>query len=135
MLADYRDIRDKIPEEPLWFDSNGVPRYAPFDTELLPDIYCDEAVLLSIKCQACEKVFAVALQGSPISRITDCQSLAEAIVDNNIHFGDPPCHDCAGATMNCIDIAVLQFWERTANCYEWQRRPDLEGPIKQSDSA
>lgn len=45
-------------------------------------------------------------------------SLREAVKNGSIHYGDPPFHTgpsghvCSGATMNCWDLRVLEFWQR-----------------------
>jgi len=42
------------------------------------------------------------------------QSLADQVTAGVIHYGDPPSVDCcaAGATMNCYDLAIVEFWRR-----------------------
>jgi hypothetical protein len=58
-------------------------------------------------------------------------SLSEEIAF--IHYGDPPNSGCcpAGATMNCIDLRVLQFWARAGST--WVRSPELEIELENLD--
>lgn len=132
MLESYDDIRSRIAEPPIWFDSNGVPRYEPFSTDMLPNIYADEAVLYRICCQACRERFLVADQQCMTDRLlsTKLTSLAEQIRNGSLHYGDPPAHGdgCSGNTMNCEDLKVLEYWTKKSieGWPEWQRIPELE---------
>jgi len=45
--------------EPLWWDANGVPRFAAHHPSLSPDIYAEEVALLDISCQRCGQEFRV----------------------------------------------------------------------------
>jgi hypothetical protein len=49
----YRDIRSRIPEEPLWYDVDGVPRYDP------PHV--PRHLMGRIRCQDCREEFWVSL--------------------------------------------------------------------------
>lgn len=133
MLAAYDDIRSRIPEEPKWFDSNGVPRYDAFSPEAVPDIYANEAVLYRIQCQACGLAFDVADELSSTDIILKRGTpLHEQITTGSLHYGDPPRHGvngdtghlCAGDTMNCEDIRVLEYWRRES--LDWERDQRLE---------
>lgn len=124
MLASYNDIRSRIKEEPQWFDSNGVPRYEPFSPELIPCIYANEAILYEIQCQNCEKPFMVADQRARFFE----GSIADEIMRHQVHYGDPPRHDCTGDTMNCVDIRIVEYWHRP-HAGEWTRVPELEVAI------
>ena len=132
MLQEYPDILALTDKEPLWFDSNGVPRYAPFHPNLVPSIYADEAVLYEIACQACGRRFNVAEQWSDSHRILEpgCRSLAEVVRSGTLYYGDPPRHmdhdegACAGVTMSCDSIRVIEFWHKIA--MKWARDPSLE---------
>jgi hypothetical protein len=61
-------------------------------------------------------------------------TLADAVRDGEIHYGDPPnaCPaDCAaGATMNSVPKRVVEFWSRDSvegqKFREWTRHPELE---------
>lgn len=124
MLPDYSDIRSRITEEPVWFDSNGVPRYDPFHPDDVPDIYADEAILYLIKCQSCAEKFKVAAESGNWQRIKGDPHLATRIKDGRIHYGDPPRHGCVGDTMNCDDIRVLEYWRKES--FEWARVAEFE---------
>lgn len=134
MKAAYDDIKNAINMEPLWYDQNGVPRYAEFGPEMAPDIYAREVVLLRIECQACQKRFWVEMHSCDwppeIPMISDDINdwLAEGRAPEwfPIHYGDPPIHDCPGAgnVMNCEDLYIAQFWKRGKE--GWYRVPELE---------
>jgi len=142
----YKDILALTDKEPDWFDDNGVPRYAKFEPGMM-DIYSKEECLLSIKCQSCGELFKVGFCWDfgmtslyiPIEQNETAEewaervkkhSLKEQICAGRIHYGDAPRHDgcngrgCAGDTMNCEDIAVLEFWEKKD--FNWVRVPELE---------
>ena len=121
MHSNYEDILSRIPEKPIWYDANGVPRYAPFEPEMCPNSYSNQVVLLLIACQSCGERFKVEMHSDFFSPIRNPQKL---------HYGDPPRHGCSGGgdTMNCTDIAVLEVWCRE-DVGDWVRRLDLEGLI------
>jgi hypothetical protein len=157
MLHDYDDIIRLSPERPKWWDANGVQRYCDFAPDQQANIYCDEAVLVLICCQACRCQFHVAFTGdrhtalfeaikdtpkdAPDDQVTtraETYMLAARIRDGSIHYGDPPsyftdtarsrpgphcCH--AGATMNCLDLKVLQYW-RKGDGWQWTRDKAME---------
>jgi hypothetical protein len=133
MLHHYSDIRDRL-DEPQWWDESGVPRYCDFAVNRTADIYCREACLLLIACQDCGHRFKVCMSAGecafgPKGLELTRGSLAAAVLDGSLHFGDPPNIDCcpSGPTMNCVDLRVLQFWSRKADSHvEWERRPELE---------
>jgi hypothetical protein len=63
-------------------------------------------------------------------------SLTMRVKDGAIHYGDPPRHEhgqgridiggtCAGDTMNCWDLKVMEFWTREKT-HSWRRVPELE---------
>jgi hypothetical protein len=47
-----------------------------------------------------------------------------------LHYGDPPFsfHGewCAGASMNCDDLRILEFWEYSNKTFEWERNKEFE---------
>jgi hypothetical protein len=47
----YRDILERIPTQPLWWDEHAVPRYCEFSPEQIAYYYAREAVLLLITTQ------------------------------------------------------------------------------------
>lgn len=136
---------------PTWLDENGTPRFSPHHPKLCPDIYATEVALLRISCQSCGAEYDVqmswSLAGSiltaarlgdpPDAQIAET-SLSAMVRAGTIHYGDPPCDRCAaGATMNCWDLRVLEFWSRDQRLVEaaelprgglvdWVRVPDLE---------
>lgn len=135
MLAKYEDILKRIKEEPVWFDTNGVPRYDKFHPELSPNIYAEEVVLLKIRCQNCHKEFLVEMNWCMMDKVRNefSKSLKEWIKKKGIHYGDPPRHDhedgsrCAGETMNCDDIGVVEFWKQDKkNLWNWKRNKRFE---------
>jgi len=110
MHHDYADIRALSPLPPLWFDEYAVPRYVPFHPYALANIYAQDAVLAEIACQGCDHIFHVAFSHGANHN----GPLAEAIVANTLHYGDPPNITCcaAGPTMNSVPRRVLEFWYR-----------------------
>lgn len=161
MRAGYEDIiaiADKLGLQPLWWDDHGVPRYAEHHPDHRPDIYADEVVLLRIACQLCGtqqlvqmtwgkmddarvKIYAewAALSRGAPKPDVGTGGLAESIRVGTIHYGDPPhhtddrgefCH--AGCTMNCEDLAVVEYWRRDqGSSHEWQRHAELEIELPQ----
>ena len=122
MLTDYKDIRDRIPEEPKWFDEHGVPRYCDFSPREISNVYAREAALYRIACQACGHFFDVADSSGG-------EKLAEAIRAKTLHYGDPPNIGCcaAGATMNSEPQRVLEYWRRNKSTdFDWVRDPSFE---------
>jgi len=155
MHNSYSDIVDRIKEQPIWWDNNGVPRYEKFRPYLMPDIYADEAVLYLIECQGCGTEFQVAEthsfkdimramrgvcshlseeeQKELIRKQSEASTLASQIKSGYLHYGDPPNTGCcgAGSTMNCMDIKVLEYWKK-AN-FEWVRDSQLEIDLSDAD--
>lgn len=129
MHQSYRDIREKLGE-PVWWDEYGVPRYCQFQPRCAANIYAHEVTLLEIACQACGRLFHVADAGNILDFSPDRPTLRQAIENGTIHYGDPPNVGCcpAGATMNCEDLRVLEYWYKdyTAGIWDWTRVPELE---------
>lgn len=134
MHADYADIREKIGEEPKWFDEHGVPRYCDFTPREVADIYADEVALLDIRCQSCARLFKVAMSTSAVDMAYGRRRLSANI--QALHYGDPPNVDCcpAGPTMNSIPIQVLQFWKHEPRPGDWVRVPGLEVAMTDEES-
>lgn len=137
MKASYQDIRAAAhPEEPQWWDDNGVPRYIAFHPDHCPDIYTSEVVLLEIECQECrEKMLVEIHNDNPCDRLSLSKSVETHIRHsgqrNNpfpFHYGDPPYHvgnGCAaGRTMNSLPVRIVQFWRRVN--YVWERVSQYE---------
>jgi hypothetical protein len=138
MNCSYEDIRSRIREEPGWWDERAVPRYCAFAPDELANIYADECALVLIRCQQCRIDFKVAFSGDSMrmgawnTDGTRRWLIAEQIGEGRLHYGDPPNIACctAGATMNCLDIQVLEYWrkcmERGEHFLEWQRDATFE---------
>lgn len=130
MLPSYADIRALTDVEPIWFDHNGVPRYAPFHPSLL-GVYDKYAVLAEIECQACAEQFLVG-EGHPKHVVHLVDGKAELIEHSIVQmtrsfvFGDPPRHHCprGGETMSCIERRIVEAWERVD--LTWVHRPEHE---------
>jgi hypothetical protein len=133
MKHDYKDITDRIPEPPAWWDQNGVPRYGKFTPEACPDIYAAQVALVQIECQNCQMRFPVEMHHQ-IIRSRGAGDLKENIALKTLHYGDPPIHDCTGDTMNSIPLKVLEFWmrKRPPKEYGFERLPSLERDIRPS---
>ena len=137
----YNDIRTRIDEPPVWFDERAVPRYCCFAPGETANIYCNETALVVIACQACGERFNVCFSQSRIDigwilryGAEPQPTLADKIRDGSIHYGDPPNTDCcaAGATMNCDDLRVLEYWYRDEVGFGWKRDASLEVEIDES---
>lgn len=120
MLPDYKDIKSRITEEPAWYDENGVPRYGDFVPENIPNIYANHCALLRIACQDCGAKFKVAMNDGIWN--------SKEFNPKQLHYGDPPRHNCVGDTMNCDDLDVLEVWCKQN--HGWVRVPELEGVIE-----
>ncbi len=83
MLEGYEDILSRISEPPIWYDQNGVPRYAKFHPNMCPNIYADKVVLAQIACQECGEKFLVEMHAS-------IWSDRDASDPRKWHYGDPP---------------------------------------------
>jgi hypothetical protein len=124
MHTDYKDIIDRITEPPTWYDENGVPRYGEFTPDNCPNIYSSRVGLFKIACQHCGKTFCVEMHANMV-----IDSFRRNNPPSMWHYGDPPFHGCVGDSMNCIDVAVVQFWEWTAGSFDWIRAEQYEGEI------
>jgi hypothetical protein len=143
--TDYYDITEKLGE-PLWYDSEGVPRYCEF-SPMKCGIYIDSVALVEIECQHCGKGFKVARQMDRTNMLmpryidSDWQPTLpnprEGVI-GSFHYGDPPAHPsgpynrCTGDTMNSVPIEVLEFWDRR-DFGDWTRRPECEGVLEDFD--
>ncbi len=86
MHASYDDIMDRISMAPLWFDEHAVPRYCEFEPKCSAGIHIGEIALAEITCQACQRRFRVAFSAVNFRE----QTIAEAIRNRTLHYGDPP---------------------------------------------
>lgn len=138
MNHDYRDIRDRIPDPPKWWDEHAVPRYCDFGPDEVANIYAGEVCLLQIACQECGTLYEVAMSSSNMDivmggmQLSDAVRLSETSDLRAVHYGDPP-RGCpgrcsAGATMNSVPIKVLEFWRKQTprEGFGWERVSDLE---------
>lgn len=140
----YDDIREKIPEPPQWWDENAVPRYCPFTPDAVADLYAHEVVLAEVTCQGCGHLFRVAFSLNSLTKIPVGHTLADAIRDKALHYGDPPNIGCcaAGPTMNSEPRRVVEYWHThhkeyvkeggivaDGRYFDWVRDPMLEVEI------
>lgn len=124
MLCDYKDIKDRIDEDPKWYDEKGVPRYCEFDPDKVNNIYAKEVILLLVECQNCSEKFKVAISQDNM-QIHKVNSFKDK---DYIHYGDPPRHnDPLGETMNCLDLEILEYWEQGET--EWKRLREYESKL------
>ncbi len=125
MLCNYSDILERVSETPKWWDESGCPRYCDFSPQNVANIYAKQVALVLIKCQFCLKPFHVSFSYDSTNFIHKQSDLKTQIQDGTLHYGDPPNTDCcAGTTANCLDIRVLEFWEREK--FEWIRNEEFE---------
>lgn len=130
----YADIIERIPDAPKWWDEHAVPRYCDFDPTEIANIYAKECALLLIECQNCETPFHVCISRTAWETSENARTLGSIVLDDEIHYGDPPNTGCcaAGATMNSVPVRVLEFWLRVNHDLEWRRQPGLEREIDPS---
>lgn len=108
--SDIYTLADVDGQEPQWWDENGVPRFAPFDRRLCPNVYADWIALLRIRCEACGQEFLVEMSGDA--------TFGPPPEPHTLYYGDPPWHydrsvqPCAGNTMSSDTLEVVQFWTR-----------------------
>ena len=121
MHANYEDIVSRIVEKPTWWDNNGTPRYGVFHPNLSPDIYTNHVGLFRISCQSCGMRFNVEMHDGIWG---DRMRFRPA----KWHYGDPPIHGCVGDTMNCEDLAIMEFWTKES-LGDWERKTQYEGII------
>jgi len=133
----YRDVLEAAGRPPRWWDSNGVPRFAPFHPNLL-GVYDQLAVLVEIACQSCHARFLVGAGARRFDIYPGSAKVAEtdlAGFASSYDYGDPPRHSlpgrpgdrCAGETMSSEATFVVEAWEQVG--FEWVHRPEHTGPI------
>lgn len=130
----FPDIKELTDKKPIWYDSNGVPRYRKFHYNLSPNIYACEVVLIKIRCQSCKEEFLVEMNWARTIYFFSIEKLSERLLRyknspksfgwSGLHYGDPPCHGCVGDSMNVEDLEVLEFWH--SDNWNWKRREELE---------
>ena len=121
MLNSFKDIKQRIKEDPTWYDCNGTPRYGKFHPIMSPNIYASQVLLVKIACQACGKIFLVEMNYSMQDEIY-LKYPHKFSVDKVPHYGDPPSHpDCSGVTMNCDDLKVVEYWDRDNCARDWKK--------------
>lgn len=135
MRNEYEDIMDAVNKDPLWWDENGTPRFAPFEPRMVPDIYAREAILMLIHCQNCETEFEVSLTSGIDGYVFlgTMFPLADRIKSGTVHYGDPPNTNCCpvGPSMNSVPVKVLQYWRRDYDkTFAWERVASLELEIE-----
>jgi hypothetical protein len=127
----YRDIMDRIPEPPIWYDMDGVPRYCEMDPGYVSNIYADEVLFFEIACQECGTRYNVVKYTDKFSRYESYLkytwgkpnypynerefSIEHKLwkLEEQISYGDPPCRVCcSGATMSSETVRGLSFWKR-----------------------
>lgn len=137
----YPDITERAGK-PDWYDRHGAPRYGNFDPRMVT-VYADEAVLITIRCQACNHPSQVSLVSPTLMEVifnstsdTPTEELvARTRLDRDgLLYGDPPNCDYAhapgcysGRTMTCEEIAVVEWWENSPE--GWHRVEEKEGPL------
>lgn len=129
MLSDYADIKALTDQEPTWYDDNGVPRYCAFSPDSL-GVYIKYACYVEIACQSCAKRFMVGVGANAHSWFPGDEephfNTLESLT-TRFHYGDPPRHDCVGDTMNCVDIKIVEAWQKGAGFdWYWKRISEYE---------
>jgi len=126
---EYADIVSRLGP-PLWWDERGVPRYAPFQPWMCNNVYAVEVCLLEIRCQECGRHFLVARAWDEwLGEVYGLPRVSVEIESGQLHWGDPPYHNCAGDSENCEDLKVLAFWRKDG--LDWRRDRSLEGRLEE----
>ncbi len=128
MNAHYDDILKLIEQRPVWFDERAVPRFCKPHPADVTNIYSNEVAFAQIACQNCHSLFVVAFSVADFEVFTKKRRpLREMIVDQTLHYGDPPNIACcaSGPTMNSEMVQVLEYWKRGKD-FEWKRDSKLE---------
>ena len=121
----------RIKEPPVWW-LYGVPRYEPFKPQAM-GVYDYEVALVHTECQSCGTRYDVGVRAGGRGR-----TIRNVIAyENQLDVGDPPnaCsllgRDCwAGASMNSLQMSVLEYWVREGRPIpEWRRDSDMERPL------
>ena len=143
MKALYKDILNLTKKKPVWYDSNGVPRYAAFHPEDVPSIYAKIAVLLEVECQECGEKFMVGVYNDGMNPwdLEYQKRFQESLTKWKkaprkepcpFGYGDPPRHGgkycAAGDTMGSITLRVVAYFEKDKH-FHWKRVKRLEGEI------
>jgi hypothetical protein len=82
--------------------------------------------LAEVSCQACGRMFKVALTDPPSSDLSDDIRLGR------VDYGDPPNVDCCdlGTSMSSEMHRILEYWSRNIEVSrDWQRNPTFEGEV------
>lgn len=135
MHHDYQDILALTDQPPVFWQQGGVPRFAAFSPQAVPDIYADEAALVQIRCQVCghpfdvcftssatdrlARSFRVARNASKAAKISERYRISEQVRAGTLHYGDPPNVGCcpAGPTMSSEAVRVIEFHRRNHQQY------------------
>lgn len=131
----YQDILDAASIPPLWWSTDGVPRFAAFHPNML-GVYDELAVLFQVRCgdPHCRAKLRVA-QGLPRIDITTTalQTNTLSSLVAGFSYGDAPRHKCPGwgETSPVDEEMVLEAWERHEG--EWVRRLDTMSALERAD--
>lgn len=110
MRARYSDLLALFAATPpLWYDENGVPRWAAFQPLLRADVYATELALVRVACGCGKEVDLAISSRAPV--------LGGATLGAQIRAGrllpiEAPALDCcdAGPMRYVEPLRVLQFW-------------------------
>jgi len=131
MRCSYKDIIDRIPTPPTWWDCNGAPRFGEFHPSLSANFHAYEVILLEIACQNCKARFLVEMNADTGDWIEDPETGEEVQDSFSIrepHYGDPPNSGCClpGPSMNSYRSHIVEFWRRGQGMNIWVRHRYLE---------
>ena len=127
MNREYRDLLALTPHKPSFFQEGGVPRWGAFTPGESNGVYASEVAIVEIACQGCDTRFHVLMESKRHEA-----SLAQAIMEKSLHYGDPPNVGCcpAGPTMNSEPVSVVEYWRRNSEIHwthdRWSRDTSKE---------
>lgn len=121
MLDHYADIRERIAEDPQWWDRHGCPRYCTPEPGNHSHVYADKLAFMRIACQQCGHEFVVEFATSRMEEFLHQDRYPEyrGWDPLTLHYGDPPNIECcsAGNTMNSCPRELIGAWERER--FDW----------------
>lgn len=116
MKACYYDIIVKLGA-PLWWDENGVPRYAPFAPYLSGDPDARQAALLQVVCPHCRQVCRVSVS----SKYIDLDIMSDLMARGAEGlYGLLPHYDHCGHPRMASLVAVIEVHRRD-NMSSWRK--------------
>ena len=95
---------------PLWYTESGAPRFCDFHPLFCADSNADEAALIELKCDACERTINVALTWSSAAHATRKRLTEGNLTTSHSYcYGALPPTGCPAPLLPC---GLTQIWVR-----------------------